>query len=277
MSEDRTEILIEPGRATVRTWQDFLIYRELFLFLVWRDILIRYKQTVLGLAWCLLRPLLTMVVFSVVFGRLAGFPTEGGAPYPILVLAGLLPWQLFAGAVGDSSNSLVGNAALISKIYFPRLIIPVSAVMVSLADFAISLAMLFGLMTWYGYLPSSRIVTLPLFLILALLTALSLGLWTSALSVKYRDFRLIVPFALQFGLYLSPVGFSSRVVPDEWQLLYTLNPLVGVIDGFRWALLPEAPPLYLPGLINSAALTVLVGIGGLIYFRSTEQRFADII
>ena len=277
MSDDRTEILIEPGRAKVRTWQDFLAYRELFLFLVWRDILVRYKQTVLGLAWCLLRPLLTMVVFSVVFGRLAGFPTEGGAPYPILVLAGLLPWQLFAGAVGDSSNSLVGNAALISKIYFPRLIIPASAVMVSLVDFAISLAMLLGLMTWYGYLPSSRIVTLPIFLILALLAALSLGFWTSALSVKYRDFRLIVPFALQFGLYLSPVGFSSRVVPDEWFWLYTLNPLVGVIDGFRWALLQEAPPLYLPGLFNSAALTILVGIGGLIYFRSTEQRFADII
>jgi len=277
MSDDRTEIFIIPGRATTRTWQDFLAYRELFLFLVWRDVLVRYKQTVLGLAWCLLRPLLTMIVFSVVFGRLAGFPTEGGAPYPILVLAGLLPWQLFAGAVGDSSNSLIGNASLIAKVYFPRLIIPVSAVMVSLVDFAVSLATLIGLMFWYGYLPSWRIVALPLFLLMALLTALSLGLWASALSVKYRDFRFIVPFALQFGLYLSPVGFSSRVVPDEWLWLYTLNPLVGIIDGFRWALLQDAPPLYLPGLANAAALTVLIGIGGLLYFQRTEQRFADII
>jgi len=277
MSDDRTEIFIIPGRATTRTWQDFLAYRELFLFLVWRDVLVRYKQTVLGLAWCLLRPLLTMIVFSVVFGRLAGFPTEGGAPYPILVLAGLLPWQLFAGAVGDSSNSLIGNASLIAKVYFPRLIIPVSAVMVSLVDFAVSLATLIGLMFWYGYLPGWRIVALPLFLLMALLTALSLGLWASALSVKYRDFRFIVPFALQFGLYLSPVGFSSRVVPDEWLWLYTLNPLVGIIDGFRWALLQDAPPLYLPGLANAAALTVLIGIGGLLYFQRTEQRFADII
>ena len=277
MTDDRTEILIKPGRATTRTWQDFLAYRELFLFLVWRDVLVRYKQTVLGLAWCLLRPLLTMIVFSVVFGRLAGFPTEGGAPYPILVLAGLLPWQLFAGAVGDSSNSLIGNASLIAKVYFPRLIIPVSAVMVSLVDFAVSLATLIGLMFWYGYLPGWRIVALPLFLLMALLTALSLGLWASALSVKYRDFRFIVPFALQFGLYLSPVGFSSRVVPDEWLWLYTLNPLVGIIDGFRWALLQDAPPLYLPGLANATALTVLIGIGGLLYFQRTEQRFADII
>jgi lipopolysaccharide transport system permease protein len=277
MSDDRTEIFIIPGRATTRTWQDFLAYRELFLFLVWRDVLVRYKQTVLGLAWCLLRPLLTMIVFSVVFGRLAGFPTEGGAPYPILVLAGLLPWQLFAGAVGDSSNSLIGNASLIAKVYFPRLIIPVSAVMVSLVDFAVSLATLIGLMFWYGYLPGWRIVALPLFLLMALLTALSLGLWASALSVKYRDFRFIVPFALQFGLYLSPVGFSSRVVPDEWLWLYTLNPLVGIIDGFRWALLQDAPPLYLPGLANATALTVLIGIGGLLYFQRTEQRFADII
>lgn len=273
----QNEIVIEPERGAARTLVDFFAYRELFLFLVWRDILVRYKQTVLGVIWCLLRPILTMVVFSVVFGGLAGFPTEGSAPYPILVLAGLLPWQLFAGAVGDSSNSLIGSAALVSKVYFPRLIIPVSAVMVSLVDFAVSFATLLGLMVWYDYLPSWRLMTLPLFLLMAMMTALSFGLWTSALSVKYRDFRFIVPFALQLGLYLSPVGFSTKVIPEEWLWFYNLNPLVGVIDGFRWALLPDAPPIYLPGIVAAFLLTMLIGTGGLLYFLRTEQRFADII
>lgn len=277
MNDAQNEIVIEPGRGLVHTWREFLVYRELFAFLVWRDVLVRYKQTVLGLIWCLIRPLVTMVVFTVVFGRLAGFPSEGGAPYPVLVLVGLLPWQLFSGAVGDSSNSLIGNASLISKVYFPRLIIPVSAVTVSLVDFAVSFVVLFGLMAWYGCLPGVKVIVLPLFLLLAMLTALSVGLWTSALNVKYRDFRFIVPFALQLGLYLSPVGFSSRVVPEEWMWLYALNPLVAIIDGFRWALLPEAPPLYLPGLCNTLALVLVVGLSGFYYFRRTESRFADVI
>jgi lipopolysaccharide transport system permease protein len=271
------EILIEPGKNLKGYWRELITYRELFFFLVWRDVLVRYKQTVLGVVWSLLRPLLTMVVFTVVFGRLATFPTEGGAPYPLLVFVALLPWQLFVGAVSDSSNSLIGNASLISKVYFPRLLIPISAVLVSLVDFLLSVVPLGGLMLWYNYLPGWRILALPAFLLLALLVAISIGLWTSALTVRYRDFRFIVPFVLQVGLYLSPVGFSSRVVPEGWRWFYSLNPMVAVIDGFRWVLLRDAPPLYIPGLINASGLTIIVAVTGLAYFRRTERRFADVI
>jgi homopolymeric O-antigen transport system permease protein len=277
MMKDKEEILIEPGKNLKGYWRELVAYRELFIFLVWRDVLVRYKQTVLGVAWSLLRPLLTMVVFSVVFGRLATFPTEGGAPYPILVFTALLPWQLFAGALSDSSNSLIGNASLISKVYFPRLLIPASAVLVSLVDFLVSFVLLGGMMVWYGCLPGWRILALPLFLLMALAVAVSIGLWTSALTVRYRDFRFIVPFVLQIGLYLSPVGFSSRIIPEGWRWLYALNPMVAVIDGFRWALLKDAPPLYMPAMFNAVGFTFLVTLTGYVYFRRTERRFADVI
>jgi lipopolysaccharide transport system permease protein len=271
------EIIIAPGKSFGGYWRELIAYRSLFYFLVWRDVLVRYKQTVLGVLWCLLRPLVTMVVFTIVFGRLAAFPSEGGAPYALLVFSALLPWQLFSGAVSDGSNSLIGNASLIAKVYFPRLLIPISALLVSMVDFIVALVLLAGLMLWFGHLPGWRLLALPAFLGLALLFAISIGLWTSALNVKYRDFRYIVPFALQLGLYLSPVGFSSRIIPSEWLWLYSLNPMVGVIDGFRWALLADAPALYLPGLVNATILTLLIGISGLIYFRRTERRFADVI
>jgi lipopolysaccharide transport system permease protein len=274
---DIDEILIEPGKNIRGYWRELVSYRELFFFLIWRDILVRYKQTVLGVVWSLVRPVMTMVVFTVVFGRFATFPSEGGAPYPVLVFSALLPWQLFAGALSDSSNSLIGNSSLIAKVYFPRLLIPFSAVLISLVDFLISFVLLAAMMLWYGCVPGWRVVALPFFLLLALMVALSIGLWTSALTVRYRDFRFIVPFALQIGLFLSPVGFSSRIVPEGWRWLYSLNPMVAVIDGFRWALLRDAPPIYTPGLVNAVGITFLLASTGMWYFRRTERRFADVI
>jgi len=270
------DLVIEPGVGIGRHWADLWRYRELFYFLAWRDILVRYKQTAIGVAWAVLRPLLTMVVFTLVFGRLAKFPSEG-APYPILVFAAMLPWQLFSNAMQESSNSLIGNSALISKIYFPRLIVPASSVAVSLVDFLISFGILVGLMVWYGFVPGWRVLFLPFFTLLVLLLSMGAGFWFSALNVKYRDFRYVVPFVVQFGLYVSPVGFSSGVVPDSWRLLYSLNPLVGVIDGFRWALIGQSPQLYMPGFLASIVLTVALCWYGLVYFRRTERFFADII
>ena len=270
------DLVIEPGGGFGRYWGDLWRYRELFYFLAWRDILVRYKQTAIGVAWAILRPFLTMVVLTLVFGRMAKFPSEG-APYPILVFAAMLPWQLFSNALQESSNALIGNAALISKIYFPRLIVPTSSVVVSLVDFLISFGILVGLMVWYGYVPGWRVLFLPFFILLVLLLSLGAGFWFSAINVKYRDFRYVVPFVVQFGLYVSPVGFSSVVVPDSWRLLYSLNPMVGIIDGFRWALIGESPRLYMPGFLVSIGLTVAFCWYGLVYFRRTERFFADII
>lgn len=270
------QLIIEAGKGRRRFLHDLWNYRELFLFLSWRDILVRYKQAVLGIAWSVLRPLLTIAVFSLVFGRLAKLPSQG-IPYPLLVFAAMLPWQLFAGALSESSNSLLGNTHLISKIYFPRLIIPASAVMVHLLDFLISLALLLGLMAWYRCLPDARILFLPLFLLPVLLLVLGCGFWFSALNVKYRDFRYIVPFIVQFGLYISPVGFSSAVIPGRWRLLYSLNPLVGIIDGFRWSLLRGRNPIDWAAFGLSMAVLLLVFISGLFYFRHTERFFADVI
>ena len=270
------ETVIEAGRTERQYWKDLWSYRELFVFLAWRDILVRYKQTVIGVAWSVIKPLLIMIVFTIVFGRLAKFPSEG-VPYPILVFAAMLPWQMFANGVTESSNSLVSNAAMLSKVYFPRLIVPTSAVIVSLVDFLISFALLGILMAWYQFLPDWQIVTLPLFLLFALLAGLGFGIWLAALNVKYRDFRYIVPFVVQFGLYISPVGFSSTVIPERWRLLYSLNPMVGVIDGFRWAILGGDSKLYLPGFILSLAITFVVFYLGLAYFRKTERTFADVI
>jgi lipopolysaccharide transport system permease protein len=273
---DNYELVIEPGRGIGHYWRDIWQYRELFYFLSWRDILVRYKQTAIGVAWGIIRPLLTMVVFTIIFGKLAKFPSEG-VPYPILVYAAMLPWQFFANSLTESSNSLITNANMLSKIYFPRLIVPASSVIVGLVDFFISFAILAVLMLWYGFVPGWGILTLPLFLALAFLASFGFGLWFSSLNVKYRDFRYIVPFVVQFGLYISPVGFSSTVVPEKWRLLYSLNPMVGVIDGFRWAILGGHARLYWPGFLLSTALTVVIFLLGLRYFRNTERTFADII
>lgn len=276
MSEPVT-LIIEAGRSERHYWRDLWRYRELFYFLAWRDLLVRYKQTVIGIAWALLRPLLTMLVFTIVFGKLAKLPSEGGAPYPILVFAALLPWQFFSNALSEASNSLIGNANLISKVYFPRLIIPASSVITSFVDFLISGLILVGLMAWYRFLPDWRILTLPLFIALAFAAAMGFGLWLTALNVKYRDFRYVVPFIVQLGLYVSPVGFSSSIVPEKWRLLYSLNPMVGVIDGFRWAILGGKTEIYWPGFLLSVAIVVIALVSGVYYFRKTEKTFADVI
>ena len=273
------ELIIEAGRAERQYWKDLWRYRELFYFLAWRDILVRYKQTVIGIAWALIRPFLTMVVFTVVFGQLAKLPSEG-APYPILVFAAMLPWQFFSNALAECSNSLISNANLISKVYFPRLIVPASAVIVSFVDFMVSGMILLGLMAWYNFVPSWRILTLPLFIGIAFAASMGAGLWFAALNVKYRDFRYVVPFIVQFGLYISPVGFSSSVVYQrfpQWVWIYSLNPMVGVIDGFRWAILGGNSNLYLPGFTLSFGLVALIFISGVWYFRKVERTFADVI
>ena len=276
MSTNQATLVIEAGRAERHYWRDLWRYRELFFFLAWRDILVRYKQTVIGILWALGRPLLTMLVFTLVFSKLAKLPSEG-APYPILVFAALLPWQFFSSAFSGAGESLISNAGMISKVYFPRLVVPASAVIVSFADFIISGILLVGLMIWYGFAPSLRMLTLPLFIFVAFIAAMGAGLWIAALNVKYRDFRIIVPFVVQFGLYISPVGFSSDIVPEQWRLLYSLNPMVGVIDGFRWAILGGNTRLYWPGFFLSLSLVLVILVTGIIYFRKTEKTFADVI
>ncbi|MEA5575023.1 ABC transporter permease [Anabaena sp. UHCC 0451] len=270
------ELIIEAGRAESQYWKDLWRYRELFYFLAWRDILVRYKQTSIGIAWALIRPFLTMVVFTIVFGRLAKLPSQG-VPYPILVFSAMLPWQFFANSLAECSTSLITNSNLVSKVYFPRLVVPTSAVVVSFVDFMISGIILLALMAWYNFVPSWRIVTLPLFISIAFAASMGAGLWFAALNVQYRDFRYIVPFIVQFGLYVSPVGFSSSLVPEQWRLIYSLNPMVGVIDGFRWAILGGNSNLYLPGFILSLALVFLLLFSGIWYFRKMERKFADVI
>jgi lipopolysaccharide transport system permease protein len=273
---EETTLIIEAGRTEKHYWMDLWRYRELFYFLAWRDILVRYKQTAIGIVWALLRPLLTMVVFTIVFGKLAKLPSEG-VPYPILVFAAMLPWQFFSNALSEASNSLVGNANLISKVYFPRLIIPASAVITSFVDFLISAVILVFLMVWYQFIPDWRILSLPVFIGIAFIVAMGAGLWLTGLNVRYRDFRYIVPFIIQVGLYISPVGFSSSIIPDEWRLLYSLNPMVGVIDGFRWAILGSESRIYLPGFLLSLTIVTGLLVFGVIYFRKTEKSFADVI
>jgi lipopolysaccharide transport system permease protein len=268
------ELVVEAGHAERTYWRDLWRYRELFYFLAWRDILVRYKQTVLGVAWALLQPFLTMVVFTVVFGRVAKLPSHG-APYPILVFAALLPWQFFSRALSESSMSLITNTNLISKVYFPRLIVPVGSVVVSLVDFLISFALLAGLMLWYAFLPGVRIFALLALIPMAVVAAIGPGLLISALTVRYRDFRYVVPFIVQLGVYISPVGFSSDVVPERWRLLYSLNPLVGVIDAFRWSII--GTPVRASSIYISAGMIVLMLVLGIWYFRKTERTFADII
>jgi lipopolysaccharide transport system permease protein len=270
------ELIIEQGRSFTNYWRDLWAYHELFYFLSWRDILVRYKQTVIGIAWSVIRPLLTMVVLTVVFGKLAKLPS-GGVPYTILVFSAMLPWQFFAGSLSESSMSLINNANLISKVYFPRIIVPASAVIVNLVEFVISFVILILLMLAYRVIPTWRMLTLPLFILIAIAASLGTGLWFASLNVKYRDFRYIIPFVVQFGLYVSPVGFSSSIVPGKWRLLYSLNPMVGTIDGFRWAVLGTQGSLYGPGFLISLILVFLILISGIWYFRKTERTFADVI
>ena len=271
------ELVIEPGRTEKNYWIDLWRYRELFYILAWRDINVRYKQTAIGVAWAVIRPFLAMIVCTVVFGRIAKLPSNG-IPYPIMVFAAMLPWQFFANSLLESSNSLILNDKLVSKIYFPRLIIPAGSLITSLVDLAISAGLLGVLLVWFRYLPDWRILTLPFFAFLAFLAALGPGLFLAALTVKYRDFRYILPFIYQFGLFISPVGFSSDVIPAGWRLAYSLNPLVGVIDGFRWAVCRGGTSeFYLPGFAVSVAVIFLLLLVGVWHFRKTEKSFADVI
>jgi lipopolysaccharide transport system permease protein len=270
-------VVIEPGRRELHYWQDLWRYRELFLVLAWRDLSIRYKQTIIGVSWALIRPFLTMLVFTTVFGRIAKLPSEGTAPYALMVFAGMLPWTFFSTGLAEASNSLISNANLISKVYFPRLIIPTATVAVAFVEFLISFCILIVLMAWYHFLPGWQIVLLPVFVLLGFLASLGPSLWIGALNVKYRDFRYVIPFILQFGLYISPVGFSLSVVPEQWRLLYSINPMVGVIDGFRWSVLGGQSQLYLPGLALSFCVAAFFLWLGIVRFRKMEKSFADLL
>ena len=268
--------MIQPSRGWLNlklgeVWE----YRELLYFLVWRDVKVRYKQTALGAAWAILQPLMTMLVFSVFFGRLAKVPSDG-LPYPVFAFAALLPWQLFAFALTESSNSLVGSQNLITKVYFPRLVIPMAAVLAGLVDFSISFVVLLVLMFAYGITPGVAVVTIPLFLLLAVASALAVGLWLSALNVKYRDVRYAIPFLTQFWLFATPVAYPSSLVPEQWRPLYGLNPMAGVVEGFRWALLGKSD---VPGLLLFVSIVAVIGllVGGVVYFRRMESSFADLV
>jgi len=270
-------LVLEPNRIEKQYWKDLWCYRELFAILAWRDIAVRYKQTFIGVAWALIRPLLTMVVFTVIFGKLAKLPSQGDAPYAVLVFAGMLPWQFFSTALTSCSESLITNSNLLTKVYFPRLIVPAAAVITSFVDFLISFAILAGLMAWFHWWPTWRLLTLPLWIAIAFFASMGSGLWLASLNVQYRDFRYVVPFLVQFGLYVSPVGFSSSIVPEKWQLLYSLNPMVGVIEGFRWSIIGHGHPINPLAPSLSLAITTLLTITGIRQFRRMEKRFADII
>ena len=267
------DLIIEPGRTEKNYWKDLWRYRELFYILSWRDIKVRYKQTVIGAAWSIIRPLLTTIIFTIVFSRIAKLQSPGTENYALMVFAGMLPWQFFSNALSESSNSLIGNANLITKVYFPRMIIPASSVITSLVDLAISFIIMIGMFIWYQHAPSWNIIFLPLFVFLTFICAFGVGLYLTAVNVKYRDFRYIIPFIVQFGLYITPVGFSSSVVSEKWRMLYALNPMVGIIDGFRWCLLGH--PIHWPSFFISIIVTVLFLLLGIFYFRKVERTFAD--
>ena len=269
-------VVLEAGKADREYFHDMWRYRELFYILAWRDISVRYRQTMFGIAWAALRPLVATAVFTIVFGRLGNFPSDG-VPYPVLVLTGMLPWQLFASALTESGRSLIANGNLIAKVYFPRLIIPGSSLVASLIDFCISAVMLTGLMAFYGLFPKWQVVFLPIFIFVAMITAAGIGIWIAALAVKYRDFLVMIPFLVQLGLYLSPVGFTTRVVPPAWRTLYSLNPMVGVIDGFRWCILGGSVTIHPWSLAGSALVSSVILLTGIRNFRKTERGFADVI
>ena len=271
-------LIIEPGRTEKNYWADLYRYRELFYILSWRDLKVRYKQTVVGVLWAFLRPLLTMIVFTIVFGKLAKMQPDGDVPYAIMVFAAMLPWQFFSNALTEASNSLIGNANLLSKVYFPRLIVPASSVITSFVDFLISFVLLLVLMAYYQYMPTWKILFLPIYIAFSFLTAFGLGLYLTALNVKYRDFRYIIPFIVQFGLYISPVGFSSSVIPEQWKTLYYLNPMVSIIDGFRWCIIKDSTtdPLSIYALF-SVLMSVVILLIAIRQFRKMEKTFADLI
>ena len=273
----QTVLVIEPGRTERHYWLELWRYRELFLVLAWRDLSVRYKQTIIGVLWALIRPLLTMLVFTLIFGRIAKLPSDGTAPYALMVFAGMLPWTFVSVAFSEASNSLISNSNLISKVYFPRLLVPAATFAVAFADFLISFCILIGLFVWYKFIPGWEMVLLPVFIVLGVLASLGPSLWITALNVKYRDFRYVIPFVLQFGLYVSPVGFSSAVVPEQWRFLYSLNPMVGVIDGFRWCILNGQSEIYLPGLMLSLCITIFFLWFGINQFRKMEKHFADLL
>jgi lipopolysaccharide transport system permease protein len=273
------ELIIEPGRVEKNYWRDVWQYRELFYILSWRDIKVRYKQTVVGAAWGIIRPFLTMVIFTFVFGKVANLAVKNGPPYPIIVFAGLLPWQFFSAALTESSNSMIGNVGLISKVYFPRMIIPASSVITSLVDLGISFGLLLLMMLYYRFIPPIQVIFLPLFVLLAFLISFGVGLFVTALNVRFRDFRYIIPFVIQFGIYVTPVGYSSAVIAqkysDRTRFWFSLNPMVGVIDGFRWCITGE--PMYWPGFFLSLGVMLFFLWLGIWYFRKTEKSFADLI
>ena len=277
MKAEEFDLIIESGRTEKNYWTDLWRFRELFYILVWRDFKVKYKQTVIGVAWSVLRPFLMMVVLTVVFSKLAKLPTDGTTPYAILTFAAILPWQFFANALTESSNSLIGNANLISKVYFPRLIVPASSIISGFVDLMISFVILAILMVYYQFLPSWHIIYLPVFLVIAFFASFGIGLLLTTLNLKYRDFRYIVPFIVQFGFYVSPVGFSSAIIPEKWRLLYSLNPMVGVIDGFRWCIIGDDSKIYLPGLGASVAVMIVFSWIAIRHFRKTEKKFADYI
>ncbi len=269
-------VVLEPGRTDKHYWKDVFQYRDLFWVLARRDVSVRYKQTVIGILWAVLRPLLTMLVFTLIFGKIAKLPSEG-VPYSLLVFTGMIPWFFFASSVTESSNSLVANSNLLSKVYFPRILVPLSSVLVAALDFAIGMALLAMMLLYFGFMPSWRLLTIPFFLAVAFSAASGIGLLFSALNVKYRDFQFIVPFVVQFGLYLSPVGVSSSVVPEKWQLAYALNPMVAVISGFRWALLGDAFLIRWDALLVSILVAVILLGSGIWFFRRLERGIADVI
>jgi lipopolysaccharide transport system permease protein len=270
------ELVIEAGRAERQYWHDLWRYRELFYFLAWRDILVRYKQTVIGVAWSLVRPLLTMIIFTFLFKKVVKVPDDG-IPYPLTAFAGVLAWNFFATSLQDSGNSLVTNANLVSKVYFPRLVVPAATVITAFVDFLISALLMGLLLAWFQFAPSPKIVLLPVFILMSLVTAVGCGLWVSALMVKFRDVRFIVPFIVQFGLYVSPVGFKTSIVPEEYRLLFYLNPLTAVIDGFRHCILGGPNPINGTGTLLSGLIGALLIISGIHFFRKTERSFADMI
>jgi len=270
------EFTIEADKIEKHYWADIWRYRELFYILAWRDIAVQYKQAVMGVLWAVIRPLLTMIIFVVVFGKIAKLPSEG-VPYPVFVFAAMLPWTFFATAFSSAGNSLIGNASLISKVYFPRLIIPAASIIVAVVDFMLSFSILIVLMFWYSYFPTWHMLTLPFFLLLGFFAAFGSGLFIASLNVKYRDFKFIIPFVAQLGLFVSPVAFSTTLVPEKYQLLYYMNPMVAVIDGFRWAISGGQTAFNTTEVIVSVVVVSLLCLLGTIYFRKTEKMFADVI
>lgn len=277
MNKSEFDLIIEPNKSIDKALVELCKFRELFYVLAWRDFKVRYKQTIIGASWAFLRPLLTMIVFTVIFGKLAGLPPQGDIPYALTVFVAMLPWFFFASSFQQGSNALVANSSMISKIYFPRIIVPISSLFVNFIDLCISSLILALLMLYFQFLPSPNVIFLPFFLLLCATFTIGTILWMSALNVKYRDVRFVVPFIIQFGLYVSPVGFATEAVSDKFRVLYSLNPMVGVIDGFRWSILGQDIQLYFPGLALSAVISIAILISGFVFFSKTERKFADVI